>query len=492
MFLGSGNFNTQWRMPIQMRETPQASTKPTATNDNLSSSEQSESAAINSQETEVGRLKSKARWPNWLNIALLIVGGIIALLIGFNSLWLRSATAAVSASEGSLTQLRVAKVNADSQREINRARQDAEDRLKLETTRVEGEAGKKIEDARAEAGVKIEQARGDADTKIAEAKRETEEVRNQNLATESRLEEEKFTRLNLAKSLARRVIPHVVVGGKSNFDILKPFSDIQAFIEFAPDREPSRAAQELEKALSTSGWKVVSVKPNPELLSDFWEGVAVSPYSPRIGGLPIDQTWALMYATKKPNEAASALVRFLDNNNWVVRRFPAFGEEIPPNTIRVRVGYKPEPRFLTPAEEEFEKTTGQTEKPLPRQRTEPRRITAAQRGAIFKSLAGLPKNMNIVVPVEIRCPENNAEACSFADQIADVLREATWPIKDNVVIRDRDFPRRLTGIRVRSQWTDQFFGGGALKDAFKSAGFDVELKVEIVTRSEPLQIFVAW
>jgi hypothetical protein len=108
-------------------------------------------------------------------------------------------------------------------------------------------------------------------------------LREQNLATETKLEDERGIRLELEKSLAPRALGFQFgPGAQTNFDELKPFSGLQVLVEILPDAEAMRAGSSVLALLKNAGWNVVKVSYNPELYTGFFDGVIImpSPYPP--------------------------------------------------------------------------------------------------------------------------------------------------------------------------------------------------------------------
>jgi len=116
---------------------------------------------------------------------------------------------------------------------------------------------------------------------------------------------------------------------------------MQAIIEFIPDdAEASRAAGNIGLVIKEAGWNIVSFGPNPKADGD---GVTVEQYlAPKPSGE------AFFGEERKSQEAASALVEFLESNRWEAQegfasRAPI--DAIPSNTVRIRVGLESSPFF---------------------------------------------------------------------------------------------------------------------------------------------------
>jgi len=480
--------------------TMQADKNPTSTKNSASSTEQPE---IKAQESEVKRLADEAKWPSRFNIGLLLAAGAVAVLIALNSQWLRRSTGRLSVAEGVLTQLRVAKVKADAEHKIEvdtqQVRSDAatdvtvkteavRQEAKTEQKRIETEAQKEIARLTAEA----ETARLGIATAQAQAAIATENAANAN----ERAEQEALKRVELAKTLSRRTIPFVFGKGKTNLDPLKPFAKIQVMVEYLPETEPYRAAREVASKLSQAGWKVLSFEPNEQLREPWWDGVIVEPYAAKsTKGLSDVEMMRSIRSEYPSQEAATAVVAFLHSNNWEARQGFAERGELPIDTMRIRVGLKPEPRFITAAEEEALAPFGLTQTgPLPRQRETARHLTLQQREAIAEALSKIPLGRtDLLQPVLVRCPAENTEACNFAGEIVELLRSVKWPLAADL-IHDKDFPRRTKGIAFREMWRGQFMARAVLSDALRNAGVEVESRSaqEYFSPTEPLQMLVGW
>jgi hypothetical protein len=518
-----------WRIPIAKMTTQQANT-----NQRDEASIQSATPDTSALTAQAEKLEASAGRYNTANVGLLYAAGLVAVLIAVvafrsgrvnnqlrdvqNEL-LRTkdnqlahdlkekdvhiADADRKAAEANAKAAEANEGLAKSNEKIASLTAEAE-RARADTAEAQKEIARLTAEAeKAGQGIAIAQA---------DAARANEKVAKAN----ERAEQESLKRVELEKSLARRSIPRIQRGNWTNVDELRPFAGIQVMIEFLPEAEASRAAQNLSAICAFAGWTVVSVLPNPKLAEPIWDGVVVESYQPRHPRLPNGQLdiaglTRQMRDEEGPREAASALVKFLESNNWKAMRRPTFADETPPlNTIRIRVGLKPEPAFLTPSQEEaitkgmspeevedFFMRMGLssvTNRPFPQQRADRRHLTAEQRNLILKPLAELKDLVQnpVIVPLEFRCPAENDEACAYADEIAELLRNDGWPIKGGVVIRDREFPRRLTGLVIR-EGNSSHPADWYLFEAFKDAGLEVKHEyARDSTRYDPLQILVGW
>jgi multidrug efflux pump subunit AcrA (membrane-fusion protein) len=118
----------------------------------------------------------------------------------------------------------------------------------------------------------------------AESKARSEELRRQNLTTETTLESERSTRLQLEKSLAPRVLPYrIYVDETTNVDDLRVFGAMDVSLQYVRDAEAERTAANLKYLFEKAGWRVTSFSPSSENLADgvFIMGYVVPFKAPR-------------------------------------------------------------------------------------------------------------------------------------------------------------------------------------------------------------------
>jgi len=332
-----------------------------------------------------------------------------------------------------------------------------------------------------------------------------------NIEARRALEEEKTTRLELEKSLARRTIPLILppgrlpielIGrgvtiitstGESNLDPLKRFKGQPVVVRFLPEVEARRAMREVLTALELAGWKILSVTPDEELEHPTWDGVVIEPYHPStLANLPAEQVVAVMRENERLSEVAGSLIKLLEDNDWRVKRGAGIGtSEIPPGSIRVSIGFKPPPEIGAVARE-VAALTGR-KPPVQVERTKARHIEDFQREIIDKKLAELPLD-RLTIPLEIRCPAENKEACGFAEEILSILKARNWPVGGDCVIRDPDFPRRLSGLVIHDPLSaGSFPSASVLYEAFLYGSLTPELEKEASgVKSDPVRIMVGW
>lgn len=168
-----------------------------------------------------------------------------------------------------------------------------------------------------------------------------------NIEAQRNLEAERTTRLEMERDIAPRLIPLIEHGGVTNIDDLKPYAGTGLVIEYAPDDEAKRAASIISSRAFDAGWKTLKAD-CPDDLIDFEEGidgVVVEPYR-----RPKDKlSPELNPEEQQSKQAAEALVAFLKSHNWIARVGLGFRGELLPNSVKVKVGFKPMPYFLKPA-----------------------------------------------------------------------------------------------------------------------------------------------
>jgi hypothetical protein len=168
-----------------------------------------------------------------------------------------------------------------------------------------------------------------------------EGLKRQNLETESKLEAERTTRLELERSITPRQFPLTNIGGKHNWDGLAQFAGSNATVEYLPDWEARRAALQIANLLKVAGWNVIEVKGNPDLEGGFWDGIVAMPYRP----IDFSQMGPGSEFQRRV-EASDSLVAFLKGYNWVART--QAGDRNAAQIIRVAIGFKPNPYFVPP------------------------------------------------------------------------------------------------------------------------------------------------
>jgi hypothetical protein len=166
------------------------------------------------------------------------------------------------------------------------------------------------------------------------------------LAANQKLEEERTRRLEMEAWLSPRILPIISGPGGENWVSLKPFSGTDAIIKSVVDEESGRAAGQIAAILQQAGWKIVSVTRETGLITS--DGVTVW-YHVGLPGTPEGLTGK---EGKRSREKAEALVDLLHNNGWDANArmgMPIASSPlwVPPNTVIVEVGLKPNP-YISP------------------------------------------------------------------------------------------------------------------------------------------------
>jgi hypothetical protein len=153
------------------------------------------------------------------------------------------------------------------------------------------------------------------------------------------LETERGKRLEMEKSFAPRSL-QFILSDTPNFEPLKKFAGINVILWYLPDAEAIRATNHIIQLITFAGWNLVSKEPRPELSAGYFDGVSVEVRSRKD---PTDLESAKEILRRE--EAADALIEFLESNNWYAHKTFA-DNPLPNNTIKICVGFKPSPYFF--------------------------------------------------------------------------------------------------------------------------------------------------
>ncbi len=166
---------------------------------------------------------------------------------------------------------------------------------------------------------------------------------------EQRFEELKGKNLELQKSLAPRDISALDPRDTAKFDefiskrnALQKFSGIEVSFEVIPEFEARRTANLLKQMVEQIGWKVVSTKTEEGIR----DGVIIWRHlSPDLASAIAGDANEI-----RSEGAANSLAECLKFLNWQVdvemgARLPSSVLNVPPNNVRIQVGFKPAPFF---------------------------------------------------------------------------------------------------------------------------------------------------
>lgn len=235
---------------------------------------------------------------------------------------------------------KIASINSDLRSKTSELRAKS-DLLLAVTTEEAGDAETSAKIARGEAdaaGVSAGRAQKKADeaSKFADAANKlADDANKQTRATEAELNEEHNKRMELEKSLQPRQLSFIAYeDGTTNIDNLRQLAGLKVIVEAIPDFEARAAAADIVSILRKAGIVVIKTGITEEYV---WEGVEVQRYLPL--DTANDSDWALV----RSQTNAEIIVEFLEDNDWVVMPESSKRGELDPDTIRIRVGYKPNP-----------------------------------------------------------------------------------------------------------------------------------------------------
>jgi hypothetical protein len=166
---------------------------------------------------------------------------------------------------------------------------------------------------------------------------------------ETQLAETRIKQAEAEKAIAPRVLDVWHHGDdKTNVDELKRFAGREFVIRYIPDAEAMRAASSLEHALTTAGLKMLRGEATMDIAGMWYDGVTIETYIKDVSPASM-----LEASTNGTFETADGIVEFLKANNWVARINMPGTSDIPPLAIRINVGFKTSPYFLTKETQEF-------------------------------------------------------------------------------------------------------------------------------------------
>lgn len=210
---------------------------------------------------------------------------------------------------------------------LGKAKDDVSDykdrEQKVQIKKVETDAEEKIVRVKTEADKQIAFLNNEtakANEAIAVANGKTEELKKENLVLKSRVEEERRSRVELEQAVS----PRIMEQHKSS-EALKVLTGVTAIITNIPDLESQKMAGQLAATLSMAGWKFQFAPYDPKGI--YPDGVIIET---NVGVIPKEDI---------SSKAADLLLTQLKTNKIEGRTMPAI--DLPPNTIVVRVGFKP-------------------------------------------------------------------------------------------------------------------------------------------------------
>jgi hypothetical protein len=160
------------------------------------------------------------------------------------------------------------------------------------------------------------------------------------------LQEEQAKEVAMQKALSLRTLP-VLTGPHGNTVSLQPFAGIRIILEYVPEAEAHRAADDVRNFVRYARWMSddSDTSANPNLYVGFFDGVVIEAYDPTFdeNGKKVKLTKEQTDASERSWNAASALIKCMNDAGWEkVRIYPgsALGK-VPEDAIKIMIGMKP-------------------------------------------------------------------------------------------------------------------------------------------------------
>jgi hypothetical protein len=191
--------------------------------------------------------------------------------------------------------------------------------------------------------------------------------------------------MELEKSIAPRELYFIgCADGTSNTDDLKRFPGTLAIIRYVPDFEAERAARFVAYVLDRSGWKISGVE---QTTDEIFDGVNVEPYHFTFPANSTPEEFERFRrdtgTTATAQKGSDAIADFLGDSNWVAN--PGLSTDIPPESVRISVGFKPNPYFKPKPSRDAAKIIENA-----RNRMRPRRNTLCLNGSTESAMPWFP------------------------------------------------------------------------------------------------------
>ncbi len=240
---------------------------------------------------------------------------------------------------GTVQQSRVSKKLRTAQEALSKAK-DAQLVASMAKDKLESDV--KIAGVKAESDQKIAAANRRSDEISATSNRQAAELNRQNLATDAKLEEEKTKRLNLAASLLERTFADQS-GAIARLTGIPP---MEAVFEFPDEREPRKMAEQINFVLTNLHWTTSRRRRDNE--STIPDGVTIS-----LGMVGNVEEFLPKGATIDERRKLVPRILGIPKELRDVLRGSGIGaetgplmrarEDLPPSTVLIRVGPKPNP-----------------------------------------------------------------------------------------------------------------------------------------------------
>jgi hypothetical protein len=198
-----------------------------------------------------------------------------------------------------------------------------------------------------------------ADGDAKDAEKRVGALSSQTSALDAQLNASEANRAALEKSIQpRRLL--LFDTPFTSIDRLKPFHGLNFEVRYVPDAEAQRAAIEIRNVLvPLAKWNITNLLPDPTRNTPLYDGVAITyrGFEESDIGIPMsgnfeqrqrrmDRLRELSGTLSNTRRASEELVEFLKANGWSAREgFDLSPEKIPPGSIVITVGFKPNPYF---------------------------------------------------------------------------------------------------------------------------------------------------
>jgi hypothetical protein len=204
----------------------------------------------------------------------------------------------------------------------------------------------KINERAGKLEVQAESLKADAEKSraaIASAQVEVASATERAAEANRKAEEEKRARLELEKG----ILPRTLRDQQGIANRLRPFTGTSVIVETIIDFEARRTAALIASTLTMAGWKVsgIIISADAPIEEWFFPGVAIEVSGnasnlPSIGTVPMEEFNRAFETMQSRYRAAQSLITELKNSGVEASLRASLKQDLPPDTLRVRVGLK--------------------------------------------------------------------------------------------------------------------------------------------------------
>jgi len=197
----------------------------------------------------------------------------------------------------------------------------------------------------------------------ASLRRQATILTQRNLATESHLteanqelEDERKKTFDMEVWLSPRVLPMIGEPRGLTWERIVYYSGINANINSVVDEESRRAAGQIAAVIRKAGWNIVGLTSDSNRQVTLTDNLGTTQMADGVTVLshrtPKSGVVGTSFDEPRSKEAAGVLSDLLDDNGWDVVAVPGDPDPnarlwVPPNTVRIEVGLKPNP-YISP------------------------------------------------------------------------------------------------------------------------------------------------